>query len=41
MLEHTTLDDFVRGLYVNSINNSPFAPKLSKQDKLMQDYIKL
>ena len=33
MLEHTTLDDFLRGLYVNSLGQS--VQRQSQQDKIM------
>ena len=37
MLEHTTLDDFLRGLYVNSLGASSSAAdkKLSQHDRMM------
>lgn len=36
MLQHTTLDDFLRGLYVKAVDSGPStAGKLSHHDKLM------
>lgn len=36
MLQHTTLDDFLRGLYVKAVDSGPSAAgKLSHHDKLM------
>lgn len=35
MLQHTTLDDFLRGLYVKAVDSGSSAGKLSHHDKLM------
>ena len=35
MLQHTTLDDFLRGLDVKAVDSGPSAGKLSHHDKLM------
>ena len=35
MLQHTTLDDFLRGLYVKAVDSGSSIGKMSHHDKLM------